>query len=535
MSLLVACISIVLSIFSTTVMSYISMATGIGPWIAPTIVLFAMFIFATCRRAHNQEQLVLVTVAASIGGILATACGFSVPTLYFLDPVAFAQWMSHPLYFASILAGLSLSAGGLGFFIANMVEQRFIERAGLAYPVGALVHGMITAHDHIRRTYELVVGFFGTVLFCFLQDGLFSFRGIIAKSITLVPSLSWGWLSIPAIALDIWPLLWAIGFVTGHVIAWPLVVGALSKIFVLAPLHTHVYTHISFMEFTLAFCSGMVLVGVLSSFIKIPKLLQTFVRGWKDDTSTTLRITRLLPESTTTADICKTAFIALFMISFLTYFGFSFHVQLYLIVFTAICTYEMAYVAGKIGLAQLGRYATFVMVPALFLFELNVTQIVLIATFVEICGGVAVDILFGRKLARLSSADSGRVHRYQYLGLVVSAITIGIVFWLLISHFSLGSAELYAQKAQSRHLLVNARSFNYSVLAVGIIFGLLLQQLGVNPSLVLGGILMPINISLGLCIGGLGAWFATRKEEYFPFWSGVFAANSLWMLLKCIL
>ena len=52
--------------------------------------------------------------------------------------------------------------------------------------------------------------------------------------------------------------------------------------------------------------------------------------------------------------------------------------------------------------------------------------------------------------------------------------------------------------------------------------------------MVLGGLLMPLNITIGLVIGGLATLFVKDKEEYFPFWSGVFAANSLWMIFQAL-
>src|SRR5207253_10315175 len=137
------------------------------------------------------------------------------------------------------------------------------------------------------------------------------------------------------------------------------------------------------------------------------------------------------------------------IVAFFSYLQLSWIAQLYLIVFTAWCTYEIAYQAGKIGLAPLGRFATFVMVPALLLFNMSIVHLVIIAAFVEICGGVAADVLFGRKLARNAHIDSHVVERYQWLGLVISALTVGIVFWLLISHFHLGSPELFALKSQN--------------------------------------------------------------------------------------
>src|SRR5665647_44217 len=82
--------SIIFSIFSTVVMSYISMATPIGPWIAPTIALLAMLLLKLFAIKHNNvERVGLITTAGSIGGILATGMGFSFPTLYFVDPLLF--------------------------------------------------------------------------------------------------------------------------------------------------------------------------------------------------------------------------------------------------------------------------------------------------------------------------------------------------------------------------------------------------------------------------------------------------------------
>ena len=225
----------------------------------------------------------------------------------------------------------------------------------------------------------------------------------------------------------------------------------------------------------------------------------------------------------------------LLTVSVLSFFNFSLLSQMYLIVGTFICTYQIVYIAGKIGLAQLGRFATFVMVPAMFIFTLDYVQIVLIALFVEVCGGVATDILFGRKIAHLMSIKSTTMRKYQYIGLVISSLAIGIIFWLLINHFQLGSAELLAQRAQSRQLLIHVQSFDYYVLALGFIFGLILKKTKMSPMLVLGGLLMPLNVSIGLMVGGLLTLFVKDKEEWYPLWSGVFAANSLWMLVKTVL
>jgi len=536
MIIIALAMSIVLSVFSTVVMSYISMATPIGPWIAPTLALMSIPIFSFFRSTRNDspQDAGLVTSAGSIGGILATGMGFSLPTLYFVDPVLFNSWMAQPFYFCAMLSGLALSAGAFGLWIANVLEHKFIVEQQLAFPVGQLVYKMIAVETHIKKTWGLFTGFVGTMVFCVMQDGIAPlFRGFIPHHITVVPALTFNVVRIPALQFDIWPMVWAIGFVTGHVIAIPLAVGACTKIFLIDPLNVLYFGSLSHVEFILAFCSGMVISGTLMSFIGAPKMLWTAVKKMLNGGVSNFNFKNAAGLSK--KDLIQLGCLLVILVSFLTYIGLSVLAQIYLLVFTAMCTYEIAEQAGKMGLATLGRFATFVMVPGMLLFNLSLMHLVFIAAFVEICGGVAADVLFGRKIAQCAGIQKSKMEMYQWLGLLVSGLTVGAIFWLLINHFQLGSPELFALKAQNRQLLLSARNFNVYVLVLGFIFGFMLKKVKVNPSLVLGGILMPLNISLGLVLGGLCTLFTSDRESWYPFWSGVFASNSVWMLIRALL
>ncbi len=525
--------SIILSIFSTTVMGYISMATPIGPWIAPTVVLCAMLMLRLFQVQHQVQPLSFIAAASSVGGILATACGFSFPTLYFLDPALFAQWMAQPLYFASVLTGLSFVSGLFGIAAANMLEDRLIVQDKLAFPIGQLVYKMIAVSQQIKKAYELLIGFAATALFCVFRDGLSFVSGFIPASITLVHAMQISILSIPLIRFDMEPMYWAIGFVTGHVIALPLAVGALAKIILVDPVNAMWFRYLSSVEFVLAFCSGMVLYGVVASFTSLPAMFLKGLHWCKAGMNGPFKEKGHGQSGYIPWLELGCAF--LLGVIFLRYFQFSLISMLFLYVASFACIYQIAIIAGKIGLAPLGRFATFVMVPAMLIFRLDTIQIVFVATFVEICGGVTADILFGRKMARLAKVDRRIVGWYQYGGLIVSSAVVGIVFWLLINHFQLGSAQLFAYKAKSRQLLIHATQFNYVVLALGAIFSWVLKKVRVNPTLVLGGLLMPINISLGLIFGGILTFLVADREEWDPFWSGVFASNSIWMLIRAVM
>ncbi len=525
-------LSITLSLFSTIVMSYVSLATPIGPWIAPTLVFIGLLISKIITRVTSTSLSYAVS-AGSIGGILATACAFSFPTIYFLDPVLFNAWMSSPLFFSLKLGCFSFLAGGFGILVADVAEKTLIDTQNLSFPVGQLVYKMIAAQNQIRKAYELIVGFVAELIFSFLQSSTFLMHAIIPKSVTLFPSCKFFIFSVPrmVINLDIAPMIWAIGFVTGHVIALPLAVGVISNIIVVNPLHTLFFKSLSSVEFTLAFCSGIVLCITMMSVLSMPRQI---INGIKNGIGKVKYNNNLLDIFSYKSNGLLFGVVVIGLVLFLSYFAFPWYVQLYLIICSVITTYQIAAIAGRIGLALLGRFATFVMVPAMLIFPINHVHMVFIATFVEMAGGVATDVLFGRKLAQLSNVSHPVMRRYQMLGLIIASVSIGIVFWLLINHFGLGSPELFAYRAQSRQLLIQAKHFDYMVLLLGAVFGMLLQKIHVNPMLVLGGLLMPFDITFGLVAGGLLAMMSSDKEEWYPFWSGVFASNSFCMLLRAI-
>jgi OPT oligopeptide transporter protein len=533
MKLIALVVSITLSLFSTIVMSYVSLATPIGPWIAPTLVFIVLLISKIFVQLTTSSMAYVVS-AGSIGGIVATACAFSFPTIYFLDPTLFNEWMSSPMFFGSVLGSFAFLAGSFGLLVADISEKVLIDEQNLSFPIGQLIHKMISAHNQIRKAYELMIGFVGAAFFSFLQGTVFCVNALIPKVVTLLPSMQLFIFSLPRIVInvDIAPMIWAIGFVTGHVIALPLACGAWANIFILSPLQRLYFSYISSMEFTLAFCSGIVFFITVMSVIDMSKQIIT---GARNGVNKIVSAHNSIISFLYTRDIVFALCIAVGLVLFLSYFTFPWYVQLYLVVCSIITTYQIAAIAGRIGLALLGRFATFIMVPAMLIFNINYVHIVFIATFVEIAGGVAADVLFGRKLAQLSDISRATMRKYQLLGLVVASLSIGIIFWLFINHFGLGSAELFAYRAQSRQLLIQVKHFDYVVVFIGALFGLCLQQLRLNPMLVLGGLLMPLDITVGLVAGGLLAALSADKEQWYPFWSGIFASTSLCMLLRALI
>ncbi len=154
----------------------------------------------------------------------------------------------------------------------------------------------------------------------------------------------------------------------------------------------------------------------------------------------------------------------------------------------------------------------------------------------EIAGGIAGDLLFGRRLAQLATIERKKMVWAQWLGFLISAAVIGIVFWVFINNLGLGqSGGLPVIKAYIRALLINFKIFDLYVLGMVVVFGYFVKFTKINPALLLGGILMPPNISLMLIIGGLISMMFKNKEEYYPLMSGISSGNSIWLLLNALL
>ncbi len=515
----------VLSIFSTSVMSYISVATIIGPWMGPTLALIAITFLPFFIK--TKQEIVIMVSAASIGGIVAVALGFSFPTIYFLDKPVFDSLLANPFLFMGLIAGLVMAAGILAHFFCQYVADDFIHEQKLAFPVGQLVYRIANSQEQKNGKNQLIAGVSTALAYAALQAKLFYSTVLIPATLTLWQKTTFGIFSVPALCFDmnVLPTYLSIGFIAGNIIAFPLLLGVLSKIFVADPLQVLFFPQSSSVDFSIAFCSGIVVSGAFFELFNLfVQMCVSAKNAWKNKQITDDK--KFFIDFLTKGN----AAVVVLLCAFLTWQRFGVVSQLYILVAALLSMYQITAIAGKIGLAFLGRFATFVVVPGMFLFKFDALQITLVAAFIELAGGIATEILFGYKAAQLAEVEYDTLRGYQFFGLVVSACAAAGMFYFLCTHFQLGSEQFFAQRAQGRALLVSAASFDYSVLLLGALFGFLLKRMKMNGMLVMGGLLMTFSMSVPLIIGGLISFFVRNKEQYEPFCSGVFATNALTIL-----
>jgi uncharacterized oligopeptide transporter (OPT) family protein len=496
------------------------------------------------------QDIVKIESTGAVGGIIATAIGFSLPMIFFLEPETFSHWMAHPFYFCYMICTICLAGGALGLCIGRLLSKDLIKKYSLPFPVSELTFRVACANNKVGSAKALIWGVASTLGILALRDGIGKWKGLIPRYIPLFPSIFQN-----DLCLSIRPMLWSIGYVTGLQTLFPLLIGLISKYLILYPINNHskylpisLFAPYSDLQVAFAFCSGILLYeifdaipGLMGKNFKIMPVLSTLKSKFASiiNTIITHKIKKKpdIPLSSKLIIYVEPVISVALTCILLTYFKFSLPAQLALIGFTTIATYQICVISGKIGLVQFGRFSTMVALPMYLLFGLNFVQVTVIYIFFGVCAAVASDLLFDYKTGSLCSITSATMHRYQWLGLLVSALSSGFIFWLLFTHLTIGSPDLLAQRALGKAAIIQTFQFDRYIVTIGFFFALVLKKFKISPAMTFGGILMPNDMTFALVIGGLIAHFTKGKDnqdakEFFS--AGVFSSESIWVFIKII-
>lgn len=554
MTLLVLLLGCVFTILSILILSYISVATILGPWIAPTIVLFSIGISKILsemrQKSLSLQDIVKIQAIAAGGGIIATAVGFSLPIIFFLENETFIHWINHPFYFCGMIGIICLAGGALGLCSARIFSKTFIKKNSLPFPVSQLTFQIAETKNKKSEAKALFYGIAGTLGLLVLRDGIGKWKGLIPKYFSLFPSIFQSELT-----LSIRPMLWAIGYSTGLETLIPLLIGLFAKYLILYPLNYHskylpvcLFEPYTPIQFAFAFCCGILLYEIFHATPYYNEIIPKFknfiitTQSRISDLATNILAHRIqtkpklpfISKVIMYVEPIITIFLAFILLS---YFHFSILAQMALIVFSVVGTYQICLISGKIGLVQFGRFSTLVALPMYILFDLTFVQVTIVCIFFNVCAAVASDLLFDYKTGSLSGITHVKMHSYQWLGLVVSALSTGLVFWLLFTYLKIGSPELFAQRAQAKAAIIQTFKFDKYIVAIGFLFAFILKKFKVNPAMTFGGILMPNDMTFALITGGVIAHFTKHKDNSTLkdfFCAGVFSSESIWVFFKII-
>ncbi|MBS1987967.1 OPT/YSL family transporter [Candidatus Dependentiae bacterium] len=553
-------ISFCLTIFTTVTLAYVSMVSMLGPWLAPTIALIGNFITRRLylkRSDHATEyQVAALQAIAAGGGTIAVGVGFALPMLYFLDAALFTQLLAQPLYFFLAMGLITLCAGSLGIFLGWIFANPLIDQHKLPFPSSRLTFNVIHSAGNSEQTKTLALGFALTSIICTMRDGIWRFAGFIPKSISIASIFGC------ELAFSLSPMLAAVGFSAGVRIVLPLLVGFLSKpilTLLIPPIIQFFWTTsaVTPSAILMGFCSGLILSELISGiystgiFAKIYTLVKSLfsssIKSWKYDLFLKNLIWGCHPREGGDPSKSFIAFmqqnkstglygaaIGLCSLALLITAGFSLFAGLSFLILSGIATYHICVISGHIGMVQFGRFSTFIMIPMLLFFTLLPQHLTLICIFFHICAASASDYLFDYNIFHIGRYPKKHLVAYQLIGLVVTALSIGVIFWLLFTNFQLGSPDLFGQRGRTKALLIQTLSFDYFTLVFGFFYGFLLKKFRISPAMTLGGLLMPASLLWSLVGGGLISALPVNKERYAPFCAGVLTSESMWVIVTIV-
>jgi len=535
------------AILASIVLLYISISSGIGPWVAPIIVLIVASLgrLFGALKDDTGSRLVRIQAVGAHVGLLAVAIGFTVPTYFFVDRVGFMsliidQPVMTCLVLAAFIAGWSL----LGTFLGQVFAEHFLQDTSLKIPVAQVVKTTINASEEKQEFRNLMRGVSAGGMLCIIREMLKSKLSTgLAHFIQFFSVRFVG--DVGSVFVDAFaPSIWAVGFIAGPAMASAFFIGMMSKFVVLKPLYSllqsmHWGHGLSLEQYLAAVSSGLVLTELFAGLISMA-FGGVFVLRERKVTQTLSDSLAMLGQKTKA--LCGNFQYELLGASccagLLFFWGIgisSVGLLLYLVFAIGMSVYQMTLIAGNIGLVQFGRFATFVMLPALVFFNVTSIQAIIISTVVSVIGAAAANMLFQFRLADDFNIPRSTMYKIQLVSSVLGAVSIAVVFWLLCSHLTLGSIDFFAFRCQSRALLIQSFNFDMLSVGVGLVFGFVLRYLGVAPAMVLGGLLMQPGLVIAFVLGAGVSYLVKNPKEHMATASGVFAAEAVWIFVKILL
>ncbi len=497
---------------SSVVLAYISMAASVGPWISPAIILASNVIFIKLPWIEKHTHFGLINqIGASVAGLIATAIGFSLPTLYFLDSAEFKLFIASPVSFCLNIGLLILAGATLGWTLIQLLGNYFLSQSQ-NIPTSKLFVQSNRQSLEPQTQKSAALGLSLAAMLCLLRDGIAFGSKIILQKITLL-------------SFFIRPTMWAVGYILGKNIILPLVVGLILNFGFINKIAAHPnhfglpLTTNNPASLAMAFCAGILVFELIYGLFSSIKKLNLDNAGQLK----LLQFTNTINGSKILATFCAIIFCGLV----LQKFDFSLQATAFIIFGSIVAGIEITKFLIEYGMVPFGRFTTFVMIPALGFFPITPLQTTVLCLFVALTAAATTGFLLQHGVGANADIESNTIKSEFWQGIIISSILMGGIFWLLLSNLQLGSAELFAQRGKMRAMLIATNSFDKIFTGFGFVFSVIAQATGLSVSMLFGGLLMPLELSAGLIAGASLRAAATKTPALENFWTGSFVGEAI--------
>lgn len=520
----------------------------------PAAVISMGIIRGILRRDSILENNMVQTIG-SAGESLAAGAIFTLPALF--------VWANElPGYDSPSLVnitGIAVIAGLLGVFLMVPLRRALIvkEHGTLPYPEGTACSEVLIAGEQGGTSAKTVFTGLGIgAAYKFIADGLNLFRG----------SIEW---KIPgykdaAIGADTYPALLGVGYIVGLRIASLIFSGGLLGWLVIIPLISHFGSGLESAVYPASGLiselgywgiwdnyiryvgAGAVAFGGVFSLIKnMPLIWTTFKQAMGGFSTKTQEDSKRTDQDMSIKIVLIGVVIIVVFMMTTNFIPVGIVGALIIAVFGFFFATVSARLVGLVGSSSNPvsgmTIATLLITTAIFKgigFDgvPGMIGALSVGTVIAIIAALAGDTSQDLKTGFLVGATPKKQQIGEIIGVIASALVIGVVLYLLSNAYGFGSKELPAPQATLMRLVIEGvmgGDLPWTLVFAGIGIGVMLELLKLPVLPIAVGLYLPIHLSTPIIIGGTVKGLLERKknldekEKEYKLRSGVLYASGL--------
>jgi len=524
-------LGIILAIVFGGANAYLGLRVGMTVSASIPAAVVSMGVIRILLKRDSILENNIVQTIGSAGESVAAGAIFTLPAMFLWSE----QWGTDSpslfeIFFISVCGGL------LGILFMVPLRKALIvkEHNNLPYPEGkACAEVLLAGESGGNKSNKVFAGLGISALYKFIADGLKLFPSEVHYELNYYKG--------SAVGIDVLPALLGVGYIcgarissymfSGGVLAW-LVVIPLIALFgsgaVIFPSDIPINDLDSFglwSNYVRYIGAGAVAAGGIISLIKsMPLIAVTFTQALKDYSNKdfgnkNIRCDRDLP-----LKLIISMIIVLILIIWIIPI---IPVTLVGAVIIAVFGFFFATVSSRlVGLVGSSNNPVSGMTIATLLISTIILKAtgnigysgmvgaISIGSIICIISAIAGDTSQDLKTGYILGATPANQQKGEFIGVIISSLTIGSVLFLLNKAWGYGSANLPAPQATLMKMVVEGvmnGNLPWSLVAVGCLIAITIEIIGIPVLPFAVGLYLPIHLSAGIMVGGLLRLFIEQK------------------------
>lgn len=526
-------IGIILAVVFSAANAYLGLRVGMTVSASIPAAVISMAIIRIILKRDSILENNIVQTIGSAGESVAAGAIFTLPALFMWQK----EWGGEPPSLLNITI-IALCGGILGVLFMVPLRRALIvrEHGKLPYPEGTACSEVLIAGEKGGKGAAVVFAGLGiAALYKFFTDGFKLFASQIHFEFNKFKG---------GFGTDVLPALLGVGFICGSKIAAYIFAGGVLGWLVIMPL-INVFAGdnvlfpatvpVSLMDsfdlwsyYIRYIGAGTVAMGGILSLVKTaPLIVRTVsqtVKGVKEEKN------EKVSEKRTERDISiKIIGITILLLILIIWIVPTVPVNLTGALIIAVFSFFFAAVSSRlVGLVGSSNNPVSGMAIATLLIAaviLKATGIlgregmlsaIAIGSVICIVGAVAGDTSQDLKTGFLLGATPKKQQIGEFIGVIISALTIGGVLYLLNMAWEYGSEELSAPQATLMKMVVEGvmeENLPWTFVIAGAFIAIVVEILGIPVLPFAVGLYLPIHLSVPIMIGGLIRWVFDRNKN----------------------